>query len=111
MAAVAKLVKEDPHICVREVSARLSLSFRIVQRILHKELRLRKLAAKWVPHKLTDEQKHQHVNVACDLLSCFEPDHKCMTDVITGDETWVPFYGIARKCRNKAWLGPNDQRH
>ena len=34
-----------------------------------------------------------------------------MTDVITGDETWVLFFGIASKCRNKAWLGPNDQKH
>ena len=32
-----------------------------------------------------------------------------MMDVITGDETWVPFYSIARKRRNKAGLGPNDQ--
>ena len=52
VGAVAKLVKEDPHICIPEVSAGLSLSFGTVPRILHKELHLRKLAAKWVPHKL-----------------------------------------------------------
>ena len=59
-----------------------------------------KLAAKWVPHKLSDEQKRQRVNDACDLLSRFELDEpKCVMDVITGDETRVPFYSIASKCR------------
>ena len=50
VAAVAKLVKEDPHICIREVSAKLALSFGTDEkRVLHKELHPRKLAAKWVP--------------------------------------------------------------
>ena len=36
----------------------LSCSFGTVQRILHKELYLWKLAAKWVPNKLTDEHNY-----------------------------------------------------
>ena len=35
VSAVARLVKEDPHVCKREVSARLSLSFATIQRNLH----------------------------------------------------------------------------
>ena len=112
VAAVAKLVKEDPHVCIREISARLSLSYGTVHRIIHNDLHLRKLAAKWVPHKLTEEQKKQRVHAARDLLNRFEPNGpKRLTDVVTGDETWVPFFGIASKRRNKVWLGQNDQRH
>ena len=44
------------------------------------------------PIKLTDEQKRQRVNVARDLLRRVEPDGpKRVTDVTTGDETFVPF--------------------
>ena len=40
VAAVAKLVKEDPHVCIREISARLSLSYGTVHRIIHNDLHL-----------------------------------------------------------------------
>ena len=72
----------------------------------------RKMATKSVPYMLTNEQKCQHVNTACDLLSHLKPEEpKCVKDVITADETWVPSYSVASKSRNKAWLGPNGQRH
>ena len=46
------------------------------------------MAANWVAHKLTDEQKRQLVNVARDLPSCLKPGGpKRVADVITGDET------------------------
>ena len=56
VAAVAKLMKGDRHSCTREISARLTFLFGTVKKILHKELHLRKLATKWVSHKLTDQQ-------------------------------------------------------
>ena len=102
MAALAKLVYEDPHISIRKVSAMHSFSFGTVQRFLHKELHLQKLAANLIPHKLTDEQKHQRVVVAHDQLSRFEPDEpERVTDVIKGNETYVPFCGIASKRMKK----------
>ena len=53
----------------------------------------------------------QCVHVARDLLNRFEPNGpERVTDVVTGDETWVPFFGIASKHRNKVWLGQNDWR-
>ena len=34
-----------------------------------------------------------------------------MTDVFTGDETWIEISGIASRLRNAAWPVPGDQRH
>lgn len=112
MAVVAKRGKEDTHSRRGEVNSRLSLSFETVQEIIHRQLHLRKLVAKRIPQNLTDEQKRQRVNVARDLLSRFKPDGPGrVTDVIRGDKTWVPSYGITSKRRKKAWLVPNEQRH
>ena len=69
MAAVAKLVMEDPHTCAQEVSVRLSFLFGIAQRILHKRLHLQKLAAKRVPHKLKNANM---TNLA--ILSRIDPN-------------------------------------
>ena len=105
MAAVDKLVKEDPIVSIWEISVRLSLSYETIHRIIYSDLHLRKLAAKWVPHKLTEEQKKQCVQFARGLLNHFEPNGpECVTDVVTGDETWVPFFGTVSKLRTKVWL-------
>ena len=69
MTDVAKLVKKDPHICIREVNARLSLSFGTFQRISTKTLHLQKLTAKWLPHELADGQQCPNVSVSRDLCT------------------------------------------
>ena len=35
---------------------------------------------------------------------------KRLCDVITGDETWIPFYGIPNKRSNMAWVGLDQAR-
>ena len=58
IASVKAHVEEDPHSTVRELSNTCGLSIGTVHKILHEDLHMKKLAARWVPHLLTDEQKN-----------------------------------------------------
>ena len=57
IAYVKRLIEEDPHSTVRELSEACELSIGTINNILHKDLHMRKLAARWVPHLLSDDQK------------------------------------------------------
>ena len=56
-------------------------------------------------------QKRQRVLCARKLIHLLEPnDHKRLEDVITGEETWVYFYGIPIKGQNMMWFTEAEPR-
>ena len=50
------------------------------------------VAAKFVLCLLTEEQKHKHVNVSCDLQEELKNGSQFLTKVVTGDESWCSGY-------------------
>lgn len=111
IALVKSLIEEDPHSTIRELSEACDLSVGTIYNILHEDLRMRNLAARWVPHLLTEEQKKRRVDCSRRLLQEFEPNGpKRLCDIVTGDETWLTFYGIPNKRCNRAWVGPDGDR-
>ena len=71
IALVKSLVDEDPHSTIRELSEACDLSVGTIHSILHEDLHMRNLAARWVPHLLTDEQKKRRVDCSRQLLRDF----------------------------------------
>ena len=111
IALVKSLIDEDPHSTIRELSEACDLSIGTIHSILHEDLQMRNLAARWVPHLLTDEQKKRRVDCSRQLLQDFEPNGpKRLCDIVTGDESWLTFYGIPNKRCNRAWVGPDGDR-
>ena len=111
IAYVKRLIEEDPHSTVRELSEACELSIGTINNILHKDLHMRKLAARWVPHLLSDDQKQQRVACSHKLLDEFEPNGpKRLCDLVTGDESWLTFYGIPNKRCNRIWVAPDGDR-
>ena len=83
----------------------------MVHLVLKKHLKVRKIAAGWVPHLLTDEQKRQRVKVAIKLLQMFPKyDKKQFVNFVTVDETWVRYFEPVRKVSNKIWATKHSKR-
>ena len=68
IAHIKSLIEEDPHMTIRELSEACDLSIGTIHSILHEDLQMRNLAARWVPHLLTDEQKKWRVDCSRQLL-------------------------------------------
>ncbi|CAH1964710.1 unnamed protein product [Acanthoscelides obtectus] len=60
--AVRKLIIKVRHVTYRKIEASLKISKTSIQKILHEELRVRKLVSRWIPHLLTEEQEAARVN-------------------------------------------------
>ncbi|KZC10691.1 Histone-lysine N-methyltransferase SETMAR [Dufourea novaeangliae] len=62
------MVLADRRIKVREIVEAVSISYERVVHILHNELGLNKLSARWVPHLLNSEQKRVRAQMSADSL-------------------------------------------
>lgn len=107
IAKVKELVNEDPHISTTEMANQVGISRERIGHILHNELSLHKVCAKWIPHKLSKENKEKRVELSKELLDILKNGCK---NIITGDETWIYFFTISSKEANKAWVEKGENR-
>ena len=82
-----------------------------VQTILKKLLDLRKVCARWVLHLLTEEQKTQRLKRAQELLKTYKGcNSRVISNLLTGDETWVHMFEPQRRTDNKQWKRKDKKR-
>ena len=53
-AVIAQCLEDDRLLCLRELHAHTGIDQATVHKILREDLHMRKIAAKWVPHALTE---------------------------------------------------------
>ena len=86
-----ELIQENRGITIEELAANLEVSVGSAFSIV-KSLGYHKICSKWVPKKLSQEQKHARVRACRELRQMFEEDANFFLKLITGDETWVYYY-------------------
>ncbi len=106
---IRRLVNQDARMTVRELVRRARISVSSTHSILRKDLKLRKLAAYFVPKLLTDEQKVRRIDVAQANLALVTQQPLTLPQVITGDKSWCYSYEPNTKQHSQVWLGRDDQ--
>jgi histone-lysine N-methyltransferase SETMAR len=102
-ALILSHIEENPNASVRSMSDVLGIPVTTVYRILTR-LHFQYFKCKWVPHRLSDEQKCQRVERSKELLEKLGPmSDRQLANVITEDESWFCFSngtdGQWRLCR------------
>jgi len=101
---VHDMVLDDWQMKVREIAETIGFSKECVGYILHEELDMKKLCARWVQHLLTADQKRTCMKIP---EQCLEHFNKNKTDFvhpfITMDETWIHHYTPESKQQSKQW--------
>ena len=83
------LVYSVRQIQVEEIAQALGISHGSISTILHDHLGMCKLAARWVPKSLSDEQMAIRASVCSTLLKRFRSKDDFLLHLVTVDETWV----------------------
>ena len=87
------MVLDDRRMKVREIAETIGISKERVGYILHEELDMKRLCARWVPRLLTADQKRTRMKI-CE--QCLERFNENKTDFVrrfvTMDETWIHHY-------------------
>jgi hypothetical protein len=109
---VRSVIRENRRLTFREVSEEVGICKSSCHTTLTEKLKMHRVAAKFVPRLLTEEQKQNRVTVSQELLDLSSTDENFLKNVITGDETWVYGYDVETKCnRRSGWENPRlDQK-
>ena len=104
IAAVKIVVEQDARLSVKDIASCTGISEGSVQTILKKRLDLRKVCARWIPHLLTEEQKTQRLKCAREHLKTYKGcNSRVISNLLTGDETWMHMFEPQRRADNKQW--------
>lgn len=102
---VHDIVLDNRRVKVREIAETVGISEERVRNILHKELGMRKLCARWVPHLLNADQKQMRKRFSQQCLDRFKRDPTdFVRRFVTMDETWVHHYTPETKQQSKQWV-------
>ena len=102
---VKDLIATDARFTTRYIAKCVGISVGAAHTILRRDLKMRRISARWIPHLLTKEQKLARVRISKQLLKQFPKyNNRSFANIITGDETWVHFYEPKRKIQNKIWV-------
>ena len=71
---------------------------------------MRHISARFVPRLLSDDQKALHVSVCREIKQQARDDPNFISNIITGDETWVYGYDPETKQQSSHWKLPNSPR-
>ncbi len=95
---------------MREIALLCKVSVGTAHRILTKEFKVHKIASRFIPRILTDNQKQRRLQAAQNNLQRLAAEPLLLHNIITGDESWVHVYEPNVKQRDMVWIGPQEQR-
>ena len=103
---VRQIIRKDHHCTIDEVSMLLGISHGTCHKILTQDLKMRRVTSKFVPRLLSVDKKQQRLYVCLDLKENAANDPSFLSNVITGDETWVYAYDPETKTQSSQWKSP-----
>jgi len=110
VAHVRAAVNRDRRRTVHDLSAEVGIGYGSCQRILTEQLNMHRIATKFVPRVLTQDQKDSRVAICQDLKETVINDPTLLLNVITGDESIVYTYDPESKLQSSQWKSPGSPR-
>jgi len=105
------IIWEDRRISAKSVAEQLGISRERVRSIIHEDLDMRKLSAKWVPKHLNADQKRQRCQSSEKLFEFFRRDpNGFLSRLVSMDETWLYHYDPETKQQSVEWRHSSSPR-
>ena len=85
------LILEDHRISAKPIAEQLDISCERVESIIHEDLDMRKLSAKWVPKCLNEDEKRRLSNIL-EFVSVMRDRNDFPSRLVTMEVTWLYHY-------------------
>lgn len=106
---VEKVERDNRRITYRQIEEIPQISAPSIHKILHDSIGVKKVCTLWVPHDLKEEQKICRVNWCKKMLKEYENGtSNYVSNIVTGDETWLYYFDVPSKSKNKIKLFENE---
>jgi len=104
---VCQIIHEDRHHTIDEASMLVGISHGTCHKTLTEDLKMQRVTSKFMPRLLSVDQKQQRLDV-CLHLKENANDPSFLSNVITGDETWVYAYDPETETQSSQWKSPGS---
>ena len=109
VAAVKQLLDNDRRITIRDIVAKTDYSYGTVSGIIHNQLNMRRICARWIPEMLNTGRKRLRAECCEQLLKRFEREGENFMDrIVTVDETWISLHMPETKAQSTMWKTPGS---
>ena len=89
---IKNFMDKDHRVSIETISAQFDLSVRTVHTIIHEELKMKKICAKFVPRVLREDQKERHCHDSREMVKLINSDPTVLHALVTCDETRIYCY-------------------
>ena len=110
VAQVRAADNQDRRRTIHDICAEVVVGYGSCQRIFTEHLSMHRIAAKFVPRELTQDQKDSRVAICQELKETVINDLTLLLNVITGDESIVYAYDPETKLQSSQWKSPGSPR-
>ena len=105
------MLAQDRRLTLRLIAEELGISKDTVHTIVRDYLGKWKICSRFVPQKLTDEQKAKRMETSGDfIISMCDQDPLLLENIVTADEAWCYQFDQESKWQSIAWCSPTSPR-
>ena len=94
---------KDRRVSIETIRARFDVSVGTVHTIIRKELKMRKICAKFVPRVFREDQKERRCHNSRVRVELINSDPAVIDALVTSDESWIYCYDPETKRQNSQW--------
>jgi histone-lysine N-methyltransferase SETMAR len=107
---VLQILEEDRRMTCEEIAHTAGISPTSAYRIVTERFHKRRIAARWVPHDLSEEQKCGRLEIAKLLHRFREEGNEFLQKVVAIDESWIRNFEPELKSQSSEWRGQGSPR-
>ena len=95
---------------INELEALTGVLWTSCQRILTEELHIKRVAVKFVPRLLSENQRANRLDACCEMKDQLKTLPDFLSKIITGDESWCYRYAPETKQQSSQWKSASSPR-
>ena len=100
---IKNFMDKDCRVSIETISAQFDVSVRTVHTIIHEELKIWKIYAKFVPRVLREDQKERHCHDSREMVELINSNPAVLDALLTCDESWINCYDPETKLQSSQW--------
>ena len=101
---------KDRCVSIETISAQFDVSVGTVHTIIHEELKMRNICAKFVPSVLREDQKERRCYDSKRMVELNNLDPSVLDALVTCDESWICCYDTETKRQSSQWKHAGSPR-
>ena len=101
---------KDRRVSIETISAQFDVSVGTVHTIIHEELKMWKICAKFIPRVLREDQKERRWHDSRKIVELINSDPAVLDALLTCDESWIYCYDPETKRQSSQWKHAGSPR-